>query len=192
MKHDDTLDLFQSAFSVSFFSELGFCRKDFEDFEMQFEFDEEQCQKCQDFNKMGTRFPTNHSTTDCLRCGICKTWTKTSHQYYSHLKTCNGKQPCKFFAGGFCKNGSHCEFSHGEFKQKQSSQRLVKKQRNIFMRERCVFFDGTGCKKGDDCPYKHGPDPCVRCGGESHDVRHCAQCFTCQKWGHIAADCQEK
>lgn len=184
-----------------------------EQFQTWFEYDEldevvedvdECCANCSRFNAVGSQFPTNHATCECLRCMNCKAWLKTRDRFMNHV--CKGKQLCKFFAAGFCKNGSQCDFAHilpnspnnqsnPQSNPQSNSQHLAKKDRNIFVRARCVFFDGkcgeSGCNKGDDCAYKHGSDPCSLCGGEYHDKRHCVQCFSCGCWGHKASDCQK-
>lgn len=150
--------------------------------------EDEQCEKCTGFNRLnGGQYPTNHSTSECLRCSKCKAWLKTQARFENHV--CNGQQICKFFAGGYCRDGDLCEFSHASQTTQQRTKSPSKKSRNIFQRERCVFFDRGECKKGDSCPFKHGVQECSKCGGGKHDDRHCAQCFKCNGWGHMAADC---
>ena len=171
------------------------------------EHEDDACEMCSDFNKSGSQFPTNHLSSECRRCPTCKAWMKTHEKLINHFGSCRGKQVCKFFAAGYCKNGDDCEFSHEKHShlllqthqphkphsQLETQRSFKKQQRNIFLRQRCVFFDGKcgdiGCKKGESCPFKHGDAPCSQCGGEQHDQRHCVQCFNCDEWGHVAANC---
>jgi hypothetical protein len=141
------------------------------------------CDLCSFFNKSKNQFyPTDHFSHECLRCANCETWTKTPDKFNHHK--CEGKQLCKFFAGGFCKRGNACDFVH-----EISTPREKKTKRNIFERDKCVFFESGICRKGDVCAFKHGSQPCAKCGGASHDERHCAQCFHCHEWGHLACNC---
>ena len=123
-------------------------------------------------------------------------------QYLDKSLDLHPEWPCIFFARGFCKKGNLCPFSHELYthnhyyyhthQQVQTTNTDNLSMKSRFFRQRCFFFDNESCKKGYGCPFKHGENACIRCEGMFHDERHCAQCFICHKWGHVAMDCQKK
>lgn len=66
------------------------------------------------------------------------------------LKDPRTRIPCKFFADGYCMNGSGCEFSHekDDFKAKP----LVLKYDDRV----CSFYEQGKCARGNTCPWPHG------------------------------------
>jgi len=66
------------------------------------------------------------------------------------LKDPRTRIPCKFFADGYCMNGSGCEFSHekDDFKAKP----LVLKYDDRV----CSFHEQGKCARGTTCPWPHG------------------------------------
>lgn len=146
-----------------------------------------ECDICSELNSFygQPQFFTHHSTMHCLRCKVCHCWMKTPEGFAEHISRCHGFV-CKFFETGYCRDGPSCQFLHVS---PSGFTFPTKKQRNIFERDHCVFFQKGDCKKGDECPFKHGNEACKHCGGLSHDARHCAKCYRCREWGHVAVAC---
>eukprot|EP01114_Cavostelium_apophysatum_P013895 TRINITY_DN3469_c0_g1_i1.p1 TRINITY_DN3469_c0_g1~~TRINITY_DN3469_c0_g1_i1.p1 ORF type:complete len:892 (+),score=228.33 TRINITY_DN3469_c0_g1_i1:421-3096(+) len=58
----------------------------------------------------------------------------------------NASASCRYFANGYCKNGSKCPFIHDD-EAKEKSYGYT-----------CKFFASGTCKKGDKCPFNHSED----------------------------------
>ena len=67
------------------------------------------------------------------------------------------QRPCRYFRGGFCKDGSRCKFSHDlpaaapvPIQIRQQSQKQRQRQ------SLCKFFNSiNGCRHGDNCRFLH-------------------------------------
>lgn len=73
--------------------------------------------------------------------------------------------PCKFFAGGHCKDGASCKYQHGDAAASpggRGSDLVPKPTRTGSVRHPntpCKYYAAGTCKDGASCPYLHGEAP---------------------------------